>query len=52
MNILNATSRSDKPRVVMNTLSKDVEKVFTKICQSLELYEVNNIPIITEFLEF
>lgn len=40
------------PKPVTQTLAKDVEKVFTKICQSIELYQVNNIPIITEFLEF
>ena len=35
-----------------NILSRDVERVFLKICQSIELYETNNIPIVTEFLEF
>ena len=33
-------------------LSKDVEKIFSRICQSIELYKTDNIPIITEFLEF
>mmetsp|Transcript_119 Transcript_119/g.235 ORF Transcript_119/g.235 Transcript_119/m.235 type:complete len:91 (+) Transcript_119:512-784(+) len=32
--------------------SKEVEKLFIKICQSIELYKTENIPIITEFLEF
>lgn len=35
-----------------NGLSKDVEKIFSRICQSIELYKTDNIPIITEFLEF
>ena len=33
-------------------LAKDVEKIFSKICESIELYKTENIPIITEFLEF
>lgn len=33
-------------------LAKEVEKVFNKVCQSLELYKTDNIPIVTEFLEF
>jgi hypothetical protein len=35
-----------------NVLSRDVEKIFGRICQSIELYKTENIPIITEFLEF
>lgn len=34
------------------TLSKEVEKIFNKVCQSMELYTAENVPIITEFLEF
>ena len=34
------------------TISREVDKIFTKICQSIELYKTENIPIITEFLEF
>lgn len=33
-------------------LSKDVEQIFRRVCQSIELYKTENIPIITEFLEF
>lgn len=33
-------------------MAKDVEKVFQKVCQSMELYKTDNIPIVTEFLEF
>ena len=36
----------------MQSLSKEVEKIFQKVCQSIELYKAENIPIITEFLEF
>ena len=36
----------------MGAFSKDVENIFTKICQSIEVYKTDNIPIITEFLEF
>ena len=35
-----------------NVLSRDVEKIFSRVCQSIELYKTDNIPIITEFLEF
>ena len=35
-----------------NVLSKDIEKIFARVCQSIELYKTDNIPIITEFLEF
>ena len=35
-----------------NVLSKEVEKVFARVCQSIELYKTDNIPISTEFLEF
>ena len=35
-----------------NKLSKEVEKVFERICASLELHTADNLPIITEFLEF
>lgn len=35
-----------------NILSKDVEQIFRRVCQSIELYKTENIPIITEFLEF
>ena len=35
-----------------NGLSKEVEKIFSRVCQSIELYKTDNIPIITEFLEF
>ena len=36
----------------VGAFSKDVENIFSKICQSIELYRTDNIPIITEFLEF
>lgn len=32
--------------------SPEVEQMFEKICQSIELYKAENIPFITEFLEF
>jgi len=35
-----------------NVASKDVEKVFERVTQSIELYTTESIPIITEFLEF
>ena len=35
-----------------NVLTKDIERIFLKICQGIELYETKNIPIVTEFLEF
>ena len=38
--------------VAKSVLSASVEKIFLKICQSIELYETRNIPIVTEFLEF
>lgn len=37
-----------KPAVI----AKEVEKVFQKVCQSMELFKTDNIPIVTEFLEF
>lgn len=37
---------------IKNLLSKDVEQVFKRICSSMEVYKIENIPIITEFLEF
>ena len=33
-------------------LSKEVEKTFQRICESIELYKTDNIQIITELLEF
>ena len=33
-------------------LAREVEKAFLKVCQSMELYNTDNIPIVTEFLEF
>lgn len=33
-------------------LSKEVEKIYQKIIQSMELYTADNLPFITEFLEF
>ena len=33
-------------------VSKQVQKVFQKVIQSMELYTADNLPIITEFLEF
>jgi hypothetical protein len=29
-----------------------VDEQFEKVCQHIELYKTDNIPIITEFLEF
>ena len=49
---LDRTVGGTLPKPGAQALAKDVEKVFTKICQSMELYQVHNIPIITEFLEF
>jgi hypothetical protein len=31
---------------------KEYKGIFQKICKSMELYKCDNIPIITEFLEF
>ena len=33
-------------------VEKDVDVIFRKICKSIELYHHQQIPIITEFLEF
>lgn len=35
-----------------SVLSKQVKKVYQKVIQSMELYTADNLPIITEFLEF
>lgn len=49
----NITEMGVNPKHVTKTImSRDVEKIFLKICQSIELYTCKNIPIITEFLEF
>lgn len=49
-----ATDEKEKPAnsLKLQSLSKEVEKIFQKVCQSIELYQAENIPIITEFLEF
>lgn len=50
---MSAKNRKDKPaQGKQMPLAKEVEKVFLKVCQSLELYKTDNIPIVTEFLEF
>ena len=42
----------------MGTLGKvvgpksDVDTIFQKICQAIQLYKTDAIPIITEFLDF
>ncbi len=33
-------------------ISKQVQKIYEKVIQSMELYTADNLPIITEFLEF
>jgi len=42
----------DKKAMAKPSYSQEVEEMFQKICQSIELYKAENIPIITEFLEF
>ncbi len=41
-----------QPIAGKNLISKQVQKIYMKVIQSMELYTADNLPIITEFLEF
>jgi hypothetical protein len=42
----------NKIKTVKNNVSNQIQSIFERITESIELYSTEKIPIVTEFLEF
>ena len=42
----------NKTKTVKNNVSNQIQGIFERITESIELYSTEKIPIVTEFLEF